>query len=69
MTLVVFDGFIMRANTLTALSMLLIDVVWIAGSNKRFFNLPYPLKKVQCERINRYLSIPSISISQVSNFV
>lgn len=67
MTLVVFDGFIMRANTLTALSMLLI--VWIAGSNKRFFNLPYPLKKVQCERINRYLSIPSISISQVSNFV
>lgn len=63
----VFDGFIMRANTLTALSMLLI--VWIAGSNKRFFNLPYPLKKVQCERINRYLSIPSISISQVSNFV
>lgn len=67
MTLVVFDGFIMRANTLTALSMLLI--VWIAGSNKRFFNLPYPLKKVQCERMNRYLSIPSISISQVSNFV
>lgn len=67
MTLVVFDGFIMRANTLTALSMLLI--VWIAGSNKRFFNLPYPLKKVQCERINRYLSIPSISISHVSNFV
>lgn len=63
----VFDGFLMRANTLTALSMLLI--VWIAGSNKRFFNLPYPLKKVQCERINRYLSIPSISISQVSNFV
>lgn len=67
MTLVVFDGFIMRTNTLTALSMLLI--VWIAGSNKRFFNLPYPLKKVQCERINRYLSIPSISISHVSNFV
>lgn len=67
MTLVVFDGFIMRANTLTVLSMLLI--VWIAGSNKRFFNLPYPLKKVQCERINRYLSIPSISISHVSNFV
>lgn len=64
----VFDGFIMRANTLTALSMLLI--VWIAGSNKRFFNLPYFLKKVQCERINRCLSIlPSIFISQVSNFV